>query len=165
MAVVALPAEQAAKLRAAPYNYEHVGHTAHGQRVPGYGWMERSTQLRRTDFEGAVAELFRWQVQERAGLRVKASEAPLEVETVVLMRLGIGPLSLRIPCRVVYAIDQPRLRGFAYGPSRVTLRQARSDSHSNSTTTRPSVSPSRPSRGPYRAFPGSEAPSPGASKK
>jgi hypothetical protein len=115
MAVVALPAEQAAELRAAPYNYEDVGETARGQRVPGYGWMERSTQLRRTDFEAAVADLFRWRVQERSGLRVQASESPLGVDTVVLMRLGVGPLSLRVPCRVVYVVDQPRLRGFAYG--------------------------------------------------
>jgi len=115
MAVVALPAEQAAGLRAAPYNYEHVGHTAHDEPVAGYGWMERSVKLHRTDFEDAASDLLRWQVQERSGLRVQASESPLGVDTVVLMRLGIGPLSLRIPCRVVYVIDQPRLRGFAYG--------------------------------------------------
>ena len=115
MAVVALPAEQAAELRAAAFNYEHVGETAHGQHVPGYGWMERSTTLHRTDFEAAASDLLRWRLQERAGLRVQASESPLQMDTVVLMRLGIGPLSLRIPCRVVYVIDQPHLRGFAYG--------------------------------------------------
>jgi uncharacterized protein (UPF0548 family) len=115
MAVVALPAEQAAELRAAPFNYEHVGETAHERRVAGYGWMDRSTTLRRTDFEAAASDLLSWRLQERAGLRVQASESPLQTDTVVLMRLGIGPLSLRIPCRVVYVIDQPHLRGFAYG--------------------------------------------------
>ena len=115
MAVLALPAEQAAELRGAPFNYEHVGETAHGQRVPGYGSMERSTRLHRTDFEDAASDLLRWRLQERAGLRVQASESPLQTDTVVLMRLGIGPLSLRIPCRVVYVIDQPLQRGFAYG--------------------------------------------------
>jgi uncharacterized protein (UPF0548 family) len=31
------------------------------------------------------------------------------------MRLGVGPLALRIPCRVVYVIDEPDRQGFAYG--------------------------------------------------
>jgi uncharacterized protein (UPF0548 family) len=115
MAVVALPAEQAAQLRAAPFNYEHVGRTAHEQRVPGYGWMERSTKLHHTAFEAAGWDLFGWRLQERAGLRVQASESPLRTDTVVLMRLGIGAASLKIPCRVVYVINQTRRRGFAYG--------------------------------------------------
>ncbi len=34
--------------------------------------------------------------------------------TVVLMRWGVGFLSLRIPCRVVEVIDEPRRKGFAY---------------------------------------------------
>jgi uncharacterized protein (UPF0548 family) len=35
-------------------------------------------------------------------------------ETAIL-RLGWGPLSLRIPVRIVYVIDDPTRRGFAYG--------------------------------------------------
>lgn len=35
-------------------------------------------------------------------------------DTVVL-RLGWGALSLRIPVRVVYIVDEPQRRGFAYG--------------------------------------------------
>jgi uncharacterized protein (UPF0548 family) len=35
-------------------------------------------------------------------------------DTAVLL-LGWGPLSLRIPVRVVYVIDEPTRRGFAYG--------------------------------------------------
>ncbi len=31
------------------------------------------------------------------------------------MRLGIGRASIRIPCRVVYVIDEPNRVGFAYG--------------------------------------------------
>jgi uncharacterized protein (UPF0548 family) len=31
------------------------------------------------------------------------------------MRLGPGVISMRIPCRVVYVIDEPDRRGFAYG--------------------------------------------------
>lgn len=35
-------------------------------------------------------------------------------ETVVML-LGWGPLSLRIPVRIVYLVDEPNRRGFAYG--------------------------------------------------
>lgn len=35
-------------------------------------------------------------------------------ESTILL-LGWGPLSLRIPVRIVYLIDEPRRRGFAYG--------------------------------------------------
>lgn len=34
---------------------------------------------------------------------------------MVLMRLGVGPIALRIPCRVVYVINDADVRGFAYG--------------------------------------------------
>ena len=71
--------------------------------------------LIRRDFEDASNDLFRWRLQERAGLRVQASESPLRRDTVVLMHLGLGRASLRIPCRVVYVINEPSLRGFAYG--------------------------------------------------
>jgi uncharacterized protein DUF1990 len=33
----------------------------------------------------------------------------------VLTHLGLGPASIRIPCRVAYVIREPLLRGFAYG--------------------------------------------------
>lgn len=29
--------------------------------------------------------------------------------------MGVGPLALRIPCRVIYVIDEPERSGFAYG--------------------------------------------------
>jgi uncharacterized protein (UPF0548 family) len=31
------------------------------------------------------------------------------------MRLGAGPVALRIPCRVVDVVDEPDRRGFVYG--------------------------------------------------
>ena len=46
---------------------------------------------------------------------MRASEVPLEIGTVVLLRLGVGPLGLTAPCRVVRVVDEPERRGFAYG--------------------------------------------------
>ena len=114
MAVRELPAQRAAMLRAAPFTYEQVGATASGLPA-GYDWLERSATLVRRDFEGASRDLFTWRLHERAGLRVQASESPLRQDTVVLMHLGLGLASIRIPCRVAYVINEPRLRGFAYG--------------------------------------------------
>jgi uncharacterized protein (UPF0548 family) len=105
---------RASKLRAAPFTYAPVGATSVGPPA-GFAWFERSTKLVRRDFDAAALDLFMWRLHGRAGLRVEASDAPLRQDTVVLMRLGVGPASLRIPCRVVYVINETELRGFAYG--------------------------------------------------
>lgn len=82
---------------------------------PGVRRFERSARLTRTDLDGAAADLLAWRLQAAAGLRVRASEVPLRVGTVVL--LGLGPRWLRIeaPCRVVAVVDEPDRRGFVYG--------------------------------------------------
>ena len=56
-----------------------------------------------------------WRVHRRAGLRVAASAPRAEQDAVVDMRLGLGALSLRVPCRVVYVVEAPQRNGFAYG--------------------------------------------------
>ncbi|MFC5728621.1 MULTISPECIES: DUF1990 family protein [Nocardioides] len=114
MAVQHLDEVPAARLRSAAYTYGPVGQTASGP-PPGFAWFERSATLARRDFAAVTEELFMWRLHERAGLRVWVSDAPLRANTVVLMRLGAGPASLRLPCRVVYVVDEPGLRGFAYG--------------------------------------------------
>lgn len=115
MDVHRLDEDRAAGLRSSPYTYEAVGQSARGDWPPGFHRLERSIVLRRRDFEAAVRDLLSWQVQARSGLQVSASDIPLRVGTVVLMRIGLGRLSLPVPCRVVYVIDEPDLRGFAYG--------------------------------------------------
>ena len=114
VAVGELAAQQAERLRAAPFTYEQAGATAFG-RPAGHDWFDRSAPLIRRDFEGASEDLFTWRLHERAGLRVQASESPLRQDTVVLMHLGLGPAAVRIPCRIVYVINEPTQRGFAYG--------------------------------------------------
>lgn len=46
-----------------------------------------------------------------AGLRVDATTAVAAVGSEVVV--GLGPV--RAPCRVVYVVDEPNRRGFAYG--------------------------------------------------
>jgi uncharacterized protein (UPF0548 family) len=115
MTVTQLGAQEAAALRAAPFTYAAVGGLSSGRTPAGFSRMRRSRTLHRRDFDAAAAELMAWGMQSRAGLRVEASEVPLQPDTVVLLRLGPGPVSLRIPCRVVGVIDEPTRRGFSYG--------------------------------------------------
>jgi uncharacterized protein (UPF0548 family) len=46
-----------------------------------------------------------------AGLRVRATTEVATVGSEVIV--GLGPV--RAPCRVVYVVDEPNRRGFAYG--------------------------------------------------
>lgn len=101
------------ELRAAPLTYAAVGATATAS-PSGYSTMDLTRTLRRRDFDAAVEDLMTWQVHRRAGLRVAASGAA-GPDAVVDMRLGVGALALRIPCRVIYLVDERDSRGFAYG--------------------------------------------------
>jgi uncharacterized protein (UPF0548 family) len=112
--VTALPDDTAAALRDAPFTYPEVGSTA-GTLPPGYRHLTRTRTLAMRDLATAADLLMTWQVHERSGLRVAASAPRAAPGEVVLMRLGLGPLAVRIPCRVVYVVDEPDRQGFAYG--------------------------------------------------
>jgi uncharacterized protein (UPF0548 family) len=112
--VTSLSPRVAAALQETAFTYPEVGATATGF-PPGYRQFARSRILSGTEFEDAGALLMAWQAHERAGLRVAASSERAEPGVVVLMQLGIGRVALRIPCRVVYVIDEPNRIGFAYG--------------------------------------------------
>ncbi|WP_236788354.1 DUF1990 family protein [Amycolatopsis sp. GM8] len=78
----------------------------------GYRRFQRSRPLAdTTDFEAAAADLLRWQVHRRAGLRVCAESTVAEPGAVVVLSL----LGLSAPCRVVHVVAEPDRRGFAYG--------------------------------------------------
>jgi uncharacterized protein (UPF0548 family) len=112
--VTPLSPDQAAALRAAPFTYAEVGATA-GPPPPGYRPAARSRVFRHADLRSAADRLMTWRAHEGAGLRVAASSPRVEPGAVVLMLLGVGPVALRIPCRVVYVVDEPDRVGFAYG--------------------------------------------------
>lgn len=113
MTVQLLSPAAASALKAAPLSF--AGRWTETDEVPpGYRHFELETRLRRRDFEGATRDLMGWLVHERAGLRVHASEVTARLGTVVDLRLGLGALSVHIPCRVVHVFDEPRRTGFAY---------------------------------------------------
>ena len=108
------PAETA-RLQALPLTYRCVGGTATGEADPDCHRFTRMARIPSLSFDEAAERLMTWQVHERAGLRVAASAARVEADAVVVMRLGFGAVSLRVPCRVVHVIHEPDRVGFAYG--------------------------------------------------
>ncbi|MDT4924718.1 MAG: hypothetical protein QOG01_2431 [Pseudonocardiales bacterium] len=115
MSVSLLESATAVSLMRQPFTYSGVGQTRTGP-PPGFQSFTRSASLPvGVDLDTAARAVFGWQVQSRAGLRVAASALTVEPDAVVMMRLGVGRLALRIPCGVVYVIDEPDRQGFAYG--------------------------------------------------
>ena len=92
--------------------YPEVGATA--LTLPsGYRHVRRERRIGsgRERFDEAAAAVMRYGMLRGAGLRVAATTEVAQVSTDVLGRLG--PFSA--PCRVVYVVDEPDRRGFAYG--------------------------------------------------
>lgn len=115
MATSPIPPDRLEQLRRAPLTYAAVGASGSASPPDGYRAVREDRVLARRDLDGAAEDLLTWQVHQRAGLRVAASGPRAVPGAVVDMRLGVGPLAVRIPCRVVTVVDEPDRRGFAYG--------------------------------------------------
>jgi uncharacterized protein (UPF0548 family) len=114
MSLTAMDAGTAARLRGAQLTYSAVGGTA-GVLPPGYYHLRRTAVIGTgaAAFAGAVDSLLGWQVHLRAGLAVSAPVAG--PGTLVLLGIAAGPARISAPCRVVYVMNDPGRRGFAYG--------------------------------------------------
>jgi uncharacterized protein (UPF0548 family) len=99
-------------LAALPLSYTEVGATA-GPLPAGYHHVQKSAVIGRgrRRFEDAADKGMRWGMLRGAGLRIEATTEVAAVGSEVIVRVG----PVRAPCRVVYIVDEPDLRGFAYG--------------------------------------------------
>ena len=99
-------------LAALPLTYSEVGATA-GALPAGYHHVQKSAVIGRgrRRFEEAANAGMRWGMLRGAGVRVEATSDVAAVGSDVVVHLG--PVSA--PCRVVYVVDEPDRRGFAYG--------------------------------------------------
>ena len=99
-------------LAALPLTYAEVGATA-GPLPAGYHHVQKSAVIGRgrRRFEEAAEAGMRWGMLRGAGLRVEATTEVAAVGSEVIVHLG----PVRAPCRVVYVVDEPDRRGFAYG--------------------------------------------------
>lgn len=100
------------KYRSAPFNYDDAGATA-GPLPTGYHHvtMSRVVGSGLDDFVAAADALMRWDMHRGAGLKVRSEAETAVPDSVVVLTLG----PVRIPCRVVYVIDEANRQGFAYG--------------------------------------------------
>ncbi|OBG38505.1 hypothetical protein A5672_16370 [Mycobacterium alsense] len=104
-------------LQELPLTYREVGATMDfhraGELLAGYHHqhVERQIGTGPRRFEQAADAVMHWGMQRGSGLRVQASSEVAEVDAVLVVRMGFLPA----PCRVVYVIDEPDIRGFAYG--------------------------------------------------
>jgi uncharacterized protein (UPF0548 family) len=105
-----------APLRDAELTYADVGRTS-GVLPNGYHHLNRQViiGLGTARFADAAQALVSWQMHLRSGLQVSASSATAKPDAIVMLGIGAGPFTINAPCRVVYIIDEPNRRGFAYG--------------------------------------------------
>jgi uncharacterized protein (UPF0548 family) len=105
------------ELFGAGLTYPEVGATQGDAMPSGYHHLERSASVGvgAATFDSVSRLVMSWEMHRRAGLAVSASRTPLVEGTVAVLRLGIGVLAVRAPVRVIYVVDDPRRRGFAYG--------------------------------------------------
>lgn len=103
-----------------PYSYPDVGRTRDDVLPAGYRAVSATRRIGtgRPRFEEAVERLTTWQMHRRAGLVVDGPDEPVRAGVIAVLGLGVGRLRLRAPVRVVYVIDDPDRRGFAYGTLR-----------------------------------------------
>lgn len=66
------------------------------------------------DLDTAAGRLLHWRLQRGVGRGADPSSERIEEGTVVDLRVGVGPLALTAPCRVVEVVDEPGRRGFVY---------------------------------------------------
>lgn len=103
-------------------DYPGVGSTEHGTAPAGYGRVLEEARL------GAGLDVYRrvadgilgWELQRRAGLRVRAGSPRAVPGTRVVSGFGVGPFRLAAPCQVVWVHEPaaggvPQSAGFGYG--------------------------------------------------
>jgi uncharacterized protein (UPF0548 family) len=93
--------------------YPELGATRGGELPAGYRHVRRHAPLGSGPdaFRRAVEGLRGWRMQRGAGLRVPAS-APAPA---VGVQVTFAVLGLRIPCEVVWVVDEERRYGYGYG--------------------------------------------------
>lgn len=104
------------ELAHAEVTYAEVGATA-GVLPAGYHHVVRRSDIGhgRDVFERCSLALMTWEVHRTAGLDVRASHSPAQRGAVVSQLIGVRGVGVVAPCKVVYVVDEPGRRGFAYG--------------------------------------------------
>ncbi|GGY87684.1 DUF1990 family protein [Streptomyces poonensis] len=97
-----------------PFTYAPVGATRTGGCPPGFHPLHVRTRIGEGTevFERAAQAVMTWELHRAVGVGIEASapEAKPGVDVTVTLA-GV----IKAPCRVVWTVDEPRRRGWAYG--------------------------------------------------
>ncbi|MBR7832444.1 DUF1990 domain-containing protein [Actinospica durhamensis] len=106
------------------FTYPEVGTTRGAGPPPsGYRYLEHRMRVGTGERAFAVAgeAVLDWRLHAGMHVRPRADRARAEPGARVTVRLGLTRpawLGISAPCEVVWAVDEPRRRGFAYGTLR-----------------------------------------------
>ncbi|MFE3541345.1 DUF1990 family protein [Nocardia sp. NPDC059177] len=102
--------------KSAPLTYPDVGATR-ATLPAGYHRFRHHRPIGhgRDLFERAATHILDFGMQKGVGIFRHADTATAVPDTDLTVFLGVGPLGITAPCRVVYVLDEPDRRGFAYG--------------------------------------------------
>ena len=95
--------------------YAEVGATRGAPLPPGYRHLHHRTYLGRVDFQDAADAVLTFDMLRATGERVDVAQRRAAAGLTVTTWIGIGPVRLRVPCRVVWAEETEDRAGFAYG--------------------------------------------------
>ncbi|WP_458687739.1 DUF1990 family protein [Nocardia tengchongensis] len=100
----------------APFTYPDVGATA-GEFPAGYDHFRLRLRIGfgRALFDRAAEQILAYRMQRGTGIFQHATTPTAQPGTELTVRLALGPIGVNAPCRVVYVLDDPNRRGFAYG--------------------------------------------------
>lgn len=103
-------------------NYAGIGATETGVLPEGGGGLVTQAYVGDGEaaYRRAVQGMLTWQLQKRAGLRVRAESDVVLPGTRVVSGFGVGPLRINAPCEVVWVRrpvpgGEPQSAGFGYG--------------------------------------------------
>lgn len=115
--ITRLPVAAAERLAGMPYSYPEVGATRQHRLPDGYRRLCLQTQAGtgRDRFVDLADRLMRWQLHADSGLDIATSSDTARPGTVLVATYRLAGIPVRTRCRVLYVIDEPRRRGFAYG--------------------------------------------------
>jgi uncharacterized protein (UPF0548 family) len=99
-----------------PFTYPDVGATRTSLPAGYHRFRHRRPIGHGRDlFDRAATHILDFGMQKGVGIFQRAATTTAEPGTELTIFLGLGPLGIIAPCRVVYVLDEPDRRGFAYG--------------------------------------------------
>lgn len=103
-------------------DYPGIGGTEHGVAPAGYHHVLKELRLGSGPdlYRRVAAGILSWELQRRAGLRVRADSPTVRPGARVVSGFGVGPFRINAPCEVVWVREpvpggSPQSAGFGYG--------------------------------------------------